>query len=90
MYGRNSSLAVAALLAALVAAPLAHADTKGTPAPIMGQDDAMMKGDMQGMMSMMQMMIKMAPMMEACAKMMQSTSDQPATPMMPHGEQNKG
>lgn len=85
-----SKLLAATFLAALAGVPLAHAETKGTPAPMTGPGDTMMGDDMQGMMQMMQMMAKMAPMMEACTRMMQTMPDQPATPMTPQGEDNKG
>ena len=75
-------LAIVSLLAAVLAAPLANAQSNDTQTPTMGLGD-MKGGDMQGMMGMMQMM-------EQCTKMMQTMNDQPAKPMMPEGEEQKG
>lgn len=78
----NTRLGLAAVLAALIAAPVAFAQEDAAPGQTM-QGDAMkgdmMGGDMSGMMGMMQMM-------QACTEMMQAMKDHhPAPEATPQG-----
>lgn len=71
----NTRLGLAAVLAAMVAAPVAFAQENAAPGQMMQGQDAM-PGDMQsGDMSSMQGMMPMMKMMEQCTEMMAAMTD---------------
>ena len=71
----NTRLGLAAVLAAMIAAPVAFAQETAAPGQMMQGQDAMPRDMQSGDMSGMQGMMPMMKMMEQCTEMMAAMTD---------------